>query len=144
MTRAAPPTTVGAALLAGFAVVFTLWLLSGFELVRSLQQVEGQVAEAHAAFAQGERALSTVRTSVLLGSIYLRDALIDTGGITRQYYRDELNQIRSDIERLVPAYVLQVDSPIERTHWAELQTALDQFWASLDIVFDDAPRNSVQ
>ena len=144
MSRAAAPTTVGAALLAGFAVVFTLWLLSGFELVRSLQQVEGQVADTHAAFARSERTLSTVRTSVLLGSIYLRDALIDTGGVTRQYYRDELNQIRSDIERLVPAYVLQVESPIERQHWAELQTALDQYWASLDVVFDDAPRNAVQ
>jgi signal transduction histidine kinase len=142
--HAAPTATVGVALLAGFAVVFSLWLLSGFELVRRLQEVEGRVAETHAAFAQSERTLSTVRTSVLLGSIYLRDALIDTGGITRQYYRDELNQIRSDIERLVPAYVLQVESPIERTHWAELQTALDQYWASLDVVFDDAPRSSVQ
>ena len=142
--HAFPTATVGVALLAGFAVVFGLWLLSGFELVRRLQEVEGRVAETHAAFSQSERTLSTVRTSVLLGSIYLRDALIDTGGITRQYYRDELNQIRSDIERLVPAYVLQVDSPIERTHWAELQTALDQYWASLDIVFDDVPRSSVQ
>src|ERR671912_760340 len=136
--------TVGAALLAGFAVVFALWLLSGYELVRRLQEVEGRVAETHAAFARNERALSTVRTNVLLGSVYLRDALIDNGAVTRQYYRDELNQIRSDIERLMPAYVLEVESPIERQHWAELQTALDQYWASLDVVFDDAPRSSVQ
>jgi signal transduction histidine kinase len=140
----ARPATVGAALLAGFAVVFALWLLSGFELVRSLQDVETRVAETHAAFSRGERTLSTVRTNVLLGSVYLRDALIDTSGVTRQYYRDELNQIRTDIERLVPAYVLQVESPIERQHWAELRAALDQYWTSLDIVFDDAPRNSVQ
>ena len=131
-------------LLAGFAVVFALWLLSGYELVRSLQDVEASVIETHSAFARDERTLSTVRTSVLLGSIYLRDALIDSGGVTRQYYRDELNQIRTDIERLVPAYVLQVESPIQRQHWAELQTALDQYWASLDIVFDDAPRSTLQ
>lgn len=144
MSRAAAPTTVGAALLAGFAMVFALWLLSGFELVRRLQEVEARVAETHAAFSRGENTLSTVRTNVLLGSIYLRDALVDTGGITLQYYRDELNQIRADIERLVPAYVLQVESPIERQHWAALQTALDQYWASLDVVLDDAPRSSVQ
>jgi signal transduction histidine kinase len=136
--------TVAAALLAGFAVVFTLWLLSGYELVRSLQEVEGRVAETHAAFSRNERTLSTVRTNVLLGSVYLRDALIDNGAITRQYYRDELNQIRTDIERLVPAYVLEVESPIERQHWAELQTALDQYWTSLDLVFDDAPRSTQQ
>ena len=132
--------TVGAALLAGFAVVFTLWLLSGYELVRSLEDVEDRVAETHASFARNERTLSTVRTNVLLGSVYLRDALIDTGAVTRQYYRDELNQIRTDIERLMPAYVLQVESPLERQLWAELQTALDQYWTSLDVIFDDAPR----
>jgi signal transduction histidine kinase len=132
------------ALLAGFTIVFALWLLSGYELVRSLRDVEGRVAETHAVFSRNERTLSTVRTNILLGSIYLRDALIDTSGITRQYYRDELNQIRSEIERLVPAYVLEVDSPLERQRWAELQTALDQYWASLDVVFEDSPRGIVQ
>lgn len=141
---AAATTTIGAALLAGFAVVFGLWLLSGFELVRSLQDVEARVAETHAAFSRNERTLSTVRTNILLGSIYLRDALIDTSGVTRQYYRDELNQIRSDIERLVPAYALEVETPLERQHWAELQTALDQYWSSLDIVLDDMPGRPVQ
>jgi signal transduction histidine kinase len=142
--RAAPAATVLGALLAGFAIVFGLWLLSGYELVRSLRDVEGRVAETHASFSRNERTLSTVRTNILLGSIYLRDALIDTNGITRQYYRDELNQIRSEIERLVPAYVLEVDSPIERQRWAELQTALDQYWASLDVVFEDGPRGIAQ
>ena len=117
-------------------MVFGLWLLSGYEIVRRLQDVERRAAEAQESFVRGERTLSTIRTSVLLGSIYLRDALIDTGAVTRQYYRDELNQIRADIERLVPAYVLDVQLPIERQHWAELQAQLDDYWASLDVVLD--------
>ena len=142
--RVTPAATVLGALVAGFAIVFALWFLSGYELVRRLGEVEARVAQTHADFSRNERTLSTVRTNILLGSIYLRDALIDTSGVTRQYYRDELTQIRSEIERLVPAYVLQVQSPLERQHWTELQTALDQYWASLGIVFEDAPRGMTQ
>jgi signal transduction histidine kinase len=131
-------------LIAGFAVVFALWLVSGYELVRRLREVERRVADTHGGFSRNERTLSTVRTNILLGSIYLRDALIDTSGITSQYYRDELSQIRGEIERLVPVYALEVDSPLERQRWAELKTALDQYWASLDIVFEQAPRGTVQ
>jgi signal transduction histidine kinase len=132
------------ALVVGFTIVFALWLLSGYELVRRLGEVEGRVAETHAGFSRNERTLSTVRTNILLGSIYLRDALIDSTGVTRQYYRDELIQIRSEVERLVPAYVLEVETPLERQHWTELQTALDQYWASLDVVFEDGPRGMTQ
>jgi hypothetical protein len=131
-----PTSTIRGALIAGFAVVFGLWVLSGYEIVRRLQDVEQRVLETQEAAERGERTLSQVRTSVLLGSIYLRDALIDTSPVTRQYYRDELNQIRDDVERLVPAYVLEVQLPIERQHWADLQAQLHDYWLSLDVVLD--------
>ena len=139
-----PPSTIRGALAVGFAVVFALWAFSAYELVRGLTQVEQRGTEARDSFIRGERALSTIRTSVLLGSIYLRDALVDTGAITRQYYRDELNQIRSDIGQFLPAYAAGVHSPLERKEWADLQTVLDQYWGSTDVVFGpDMPRNSV-
>jgi signal transduction histidine kinase len=131
-----PTSTIRGALVVGFAVVFGIWLLSAYEIVRRLADLEVRATETQESFVRGERTLSTIRTSVLLGSIYLRDALIDTGAITREFYRDELNQIRADIARLVPAYVLDVQLPIERQHWGELQAQLDDYWASLDVVLD--------
>jgi signal transduction histidine kinase len=143
--RTVGATTIRGALIAGFAVVFALWLLSGYELVRGLQEVERGVADAQEASTDAERTLSKVRTNVLVGSIYLRDALIDTGTVTREYYRDELRQIRNDIERLIPAYLAAITSPLERKHATDLQIALVEYWASLDIVFEaNAPRSSVQ
>ena len=139
-----PPSTIRGALVAGFVTVFALWAFSGYELVRGLTQLEERVSEARASFIRGEQVLSTIRTSVLLGSIYLRDALIDTGPITREYYRDELNQIREDIGQRLPAYAQGVHSPLERQQWALLQTELDDYWASMDVVFGaDMPRSSV-
>ena len=140
-----PTSTIRGALIAGFAVVFGLWLLSGYELIRRLQDVEQQVAKARASVERGDRTLSAIRANVLLGSIYLRDALIDSGDISREHYRNELQQIRSDIERNLPASFLDVQLPIEREHWAQLQTGLDQYWATLDLVFSpDLPRNTAQ
>src|ERR687895_1616242 len=98
MGRVCPLSTIRGALVVGFAAVFALWVISGYELVRNLAAVEQRVAEVHGEYLRGQHVLATIRTSVLLGSVYLRDALIDTGAITREYYRDELNQIRDDIE----------------------------------------------
>ena len=141
--RMRPPSTIRGALAVGFATVFALWTFSAYDLLRGLAQVEERVTEARDSFIRGERVLSTIRTSVLLGSVYLRDALVDTGAITRQYYRDELNQIRGDINQLLPAYVSGVHSPLERQQWALLQTELDDYWGSTDIVFGaDMPRSA--
>ena len=142
--RVRAPSTIRGVLAAGFFVVFALWAFSGYELVRSLTQLERRAEEARDSFVRGERVLSTIRTSVLLGSIYLRDALVDTGPIIREYYRDELHQIRKDIEQRLPAYAQDVHSPLERQQWALLQAELADYWSSMDVVFGpDMPRTSV-
>lgn len=130
-----PLSTIRGALVVGFAVVFGLWVVSAYELDRSLTAVEQRVADARESFFRGEQALSTVRSNVLLGSLYVRDTLIDPGAIARDFYRGEIQQIRAEIEQQLPAYVLEVQLPIERQHWAALQTRLDQYWASLDVAF---------
>jgi signal transduction histidine kinase len=140
-----PPSSIRAALVTGFVGVFGLWLFSGLDLLRSVRDVEDRVRSVHEAFLRGEQTLSAVRTNVLLGSIYLRDALIDSGDVTRQFYRDELHQIRAQIEEQLPAYVPEVELPIERQEWTALQRALTDYWDTLDLLFGpDAPRNYVQ
>jgi signal transduction histidine kinase len=140
-----PPSTIRGVLVAGFVAVFALWAFSAYDLVRGLAELESRVTEARTSFVRGEQVLSTIRTSVLLGSVYLRDALVDSGAITRQYYRDELKQIRDDIGVRLPAYAQGVHSPLERQQWSLLQAELDDYWASLDVVFGpDMPRSSVE
>ena len=117
-------SSTGVALAAGFTIVFGLWLLWGYQLGRSLQNIEQNVAGVHDAYVRGEQTLSKVRTNVLLGSIYLRDALIDSGSPRREYYRAEMTRLRAEVERSLSAYVPDVASAVERDHWARLQTEL--------------------
>ncbi len=137
-------SSVLAALAVGFAVVFGLWLLWGYQLVLSLRQMEQTLSSVHESYVVGEQALTKVRTNVLLGSIYLRDAIIDGASPRRDYYRDELTRLRTEVEERLRAYVPEVASQVERDHWARLQKELDDFWASREIAFSDEARSPAQ
>ena len=136
--------SVRAALLAGFAVVFALWLLWGYQLVRSLHNIEQNVTSVHDSYARGEETLSKIRTNVLLGSIYLRDALIDGATARREAYRGELTRLRSEVEVLLASYVPDVSSQDERDHWGRLQTELADYWASRDVAFTEQAKTPDQ
>ena len=129
--------SIRGALLAGFAVVFALWLLWGYQLVRSLEQIEQNVAVVHDAYVRGEQTLSKIRTNVLLGSIYLRDALIDGATARRETYRAELIRLRTEAEELLGAYLQDVSSEDEREHWGRLQGELGDYWTSRDVALGD-------
>lgn len=129
-------TTIRGALVAGFAVVFALWLLSGYELVRGLREVERGVTQEQQHSTDVDRTLSRVRTNVLIGSIYLRDTLLDPEPATRQYNRDQLRMIRNEMERSIPVYVARITSPLERKTAADLQAALQKYWETIDFVFE--------
>lgn len=141
--HAHPTSTIRGALVAGFAVVFGLWVLSGYELVRRLNDVETRTAAEQQAALRGERVLSLVRTNVLLGSIYLRDALIDNRMTTREAYERELNELRGEIDAALPVYLVEVASEDERAQWSQLRTELDAYWQSRELAFTaNAPLNT--
>lgn len=127
--------TIRGALIAGFTVVFALWLISGYELVRSIGIVERDVEAAQSTFLKGEQALSMVTTRVLLGSIYLRDALMTSMPEQRDRYRRELLQIRQEVEEALPLYLPLVNTPLEREQWDRLQVELDRYWKSREVAF---------
>jgi signal transduction histidine kinase len=140
-----PISTIRGALGAGFAVVFGLWALSGWEVIRSLADVERRVIEMQDAERRAVQIRATVRTNVLLGSIYLRDALIDSGPIARDYYRKEIEGIRLEIERLLPQHLIDAELPIEREHWTDLQQKLRAYWDLFEVVFSaNQPQNTAQ
>ena len=136
--------TIRGALVAGFAVVFAVWVFAGYELIRSVQDVERQVAAAHDAFRRDSDILSTVRRNVLMGSVYVRDVLIDPGSVAREQYRDELRTLRSEIDAMLPAETLTMDDQGQRERWERLHTRLAQYWDSIDFVFEDLPFDTMR
>lgn len=124
------------ALVLGFAAVFGLWLAWGYQLLQHLEHIQHNVNDVQESYVRGEQVLVTVRTNVLLGSIYLRDALIDNESSRREYYRSELNRLRDEIEAPLNVY-LRDAAPEERGQWARLETELREYWASREMAFTD-------
>jgi signal transduction histidine kinase len=138
-------SSIRQALVAGFAVLLAVWIFAGFELIRGLGDVKRRVTAEHAAFANAADTLSVIRRNVLEGSIDVRDALIDADPVARDAYRDELRVLRSDIDRRMNEYVVNVALPAERDAWMRLGTKLDEYWTSLEFVFaDDLPTSTTR
>ena len=136
-------SSIRGVLVAGFAVLLVLWAFAGYELIRSLGDVERRVTAEHAAFSRAADTVSLVRRNVLEGSINVRDALIDADTKARESYREELRVLREAVEQRVAQYVPQVQSAPERDQWEKLQAKLGEYWESLEFVFaDDLPTNT--
>ena len=138
-----PVSSIRVVLMLGFTAVFALWLAWGLQLIRNLEHIEGNVETLQRNYTRGEEALSQVRTNVLLGSIYLRDALIDSTPARREYYRAELTRLRDELEALLAAYLKDVP-PAERDRWARLQEELAAYWMSHAIGLTSDTRTPIE
>ena len=120
--------TIRATLLAGFGLIFILWLASGYSIARRLAELEFRAAAIRARVSQSEGSLFTVRAQVLLGAVYLRDALLAPSPDAVDYYRDQLVETRKKIEQALEDYTPVIDSPAEREDWAKLRDEIDDYW----------------
>ena len=133
-------SSIPAAMRAGFIVVFGLWVTFGYQLVRGLGQIEGNVSAVHAAYYRGEQTLAKIRTNVLLGSIYLRDALLDRTGVGSRAYEAEVVQLRDEADTRLRDHLPEVESAEEREHWQRLQAELSTYWASHEFSLKEEPK----
>lgn len=86
---------VGIVLFTGFAFTIVLWLAAGVDLAFRHETNERERSAATERFLASEQALADLRTSVLLGAIDWRDALLNTGGPDQaDAYLAQLNRYR--------------------------------------------------
>lgn len=98
---------MGIVLFAGFALTIVLWLAAGVDLAFRHEANERERVELTDRFFATEQALTELRTSVLLGAIDWRDALLDTAepGRTDRYlaelrrYQEVCTASLADLER---------------------------------------------
>jgi signal transduction histidine kinase len=127
-------STIRTVLVLGFVVIFGLWFVSTYALVQRVSEAERQSAAITARFTAGEELLFSMRAQVLLSSVYVRDTALDTRPDATSFYREQLRAARADVERAIERYLPEVDSSIEREHWARFQVELQDYWASMSPV----------
>ena len=137
--------TIRAALLLGFGVTCGLWLFASIYFTRRMADVERQAVAINDRYLRAQDLLSTIRTQVLLGSVYLRDALLDPTPGTAETYRGQMQATYDAADRALRSYRPVVDSPVERAHVAQLRRGVDDFQSTmLEVLSTDSRQWNAQ
>jgi hypothetical protein len=132
---------IRAALFLGFGLVVGIWLFAGYYFTRRIGDVERQAAAINARYMRAQEVLSTVRTQVLLGSVYVRDALLDPDPATAVDYRRRMEDSYKVVDEALQQYVPVLDSETERAEVSRLRGEIEEFRRTmLDALATDSAR----
>lgn len=133
--------TMRVALLSGFAVTVGLWLFAGYRLTQRMVDVDTQSTAINARYMGAQELLSNVRAQILLGSVTVRDALLDPDPTTVGAYRMRFDDSFAVADTALKQYVPVINSPAEERGVDALRREIDAFHAAMLSVFDtDATR----
>jgi signal transduction histidine kinase len=137
--------TIRAALLLGFGLTFGVWLFAGYYFTQRFRDVESRAGSINERYMRAQEQLSAVRAQVLLGSVYVRDALLDPDRSTIAAYRAQLERTYLAVDRALAQYVPVMDSPAERERVVHLRSAIDEFRETmLEVIGDDNVRSPAE
>ena len=132
----APGLTIKAVLVLGFGATFGLWLFAGYYFTERIAEVQRESAAVNRRYMQAQELLSRVRTQVLLGSLYVRDALLDPDPKSVVTYRSQLQATYADIDSSLREYVPILNSVAEQDRVNRLRGEIDDFRRTLLGVLD--------
>jgi len=114
-------------LLAGFLVILAVWLASAFYFTAYLASSQARSGDMQTRFVRGQELLFAVRSQVLLGSIYLRDALIEASEASARSAIDQLRGFQRQVRQELEQY-RAIDSVVDASDWSRLEKELDDYW----------------
>jgi signal transduction histidine kinase len=137
-----PPTTIRAVLLAGFLVILGVWLASAFYFTAYLASSQARSADMQTRFVRGQELLFAVRSQVLLGSIYLRDALIEASDESARSAMEQLRGFQQQVRQELEQY-RAIDSVVDASDWSRLEKELDDYWeAAIGLVTPESGKTA--
>lgn len=122
----------------GFGVTLVLWLFMGTYFVRQVSQLTRQAEEVNARYRNAQDALATIRTQVLLGSIYLRDALLDSDHSATAQYQERMLAAYTTAREALATYEPVLNEPAELSRLNQLRFELDDYFAGRLLAADNA------
>jgi len=131
--------TIRTALFLGFGVTLAVWIFAGVYFAHRIAEVGRSSGAINARYTRAQELLSTVRAQVLLGSVYVRDALLDPNPGTASEYRRQIQDAYRAADDALQEYQPVMDSPEERQQVIQLRQELDDFHATLaDVLATDS------
>jgi signal transduction histidine kinase len=133
--------TIRAALVLGFGATVALWLFASVYFTRRMTEVQRDAGAVNARYTQAQELLSSVRMQVLLGSVMVRDALLDPEPGHESTYRTRLLDVYEEVDQALARYVPILDSDAERQRVDRLRREIAVLRSTLiDVLATDPKR----
>jgi signal transduction histidine kinase len=127
--------TLKAALLLGFGVTLSTWLVAGYGMRERMRGVEEEIAAINVRFDRAQDVLSEVSTQVLIASILVRDGLNDPDPAAGPLYRRRFEETFGRADAALRAYQPVLNLPSERAALLALGDQIDDLRAEMDGVW---------
>jgi signal transduction histidine kinase len=136
-----PGPTIKAALFLGFALICATWLFAGYFFTQRMGDLEARATSISDRYMRSQELLTTVRSQVLVGSVYVRDALLDSDRGNAQEYRTKLEDAYQAADQALQHYVPVVDTEAERLRVDRLRADINDFRLTvLEVLATDSSR----
>lgn len=108
--------TIQVALVLAFILIVALWGYTGYEFTSRMAAVERDSAEVTARYLEAQERLTTIRSQVLVGSVHIRDALLETNRDLLPRYERQINDTYVGIDAALRDYepVLDTQAQIDQ------------------------------
>lgn len=116
---------------AGFGLVAGIWIFAGYYFTDRMAELERRSSDINARYTRAQDLLTTVRGHVLMGSVYVRDALLDPNPATAEEYRRQLEESYRTADEALKGYVPVVDVPGEQMRIDRLRREIEDFRRTL-------------
>lgn len=140
-TAAFAGPTIRAALFLGFGLICGIWLFAGYYFTGRVADLEKRAAAVNERYMRAQELLTAARSQILLGSVYVRDALLDPNPATGDEYRRKLEEASRTAEEALQRYVPVVDAPTERERIVRLRREIGDFRTTVLEVLDTDSRS---
>jgi signal transduction histidine kinase len=117
--------TIKAALVLGFGLTLGLWLLAGSYFTRRVADIQRDATNINARYMRAQELLTTVRSQVLLGSLSVRDALLNPDADSTARSRQLVAETFGGVDRSLGQYVPILDSRVERERVERLRAEIN-------------------
>ncbi|MBI3261598.1 MAG: MCP four helix bundle domain-containing protein [Acidobacteria bacterium] len=129
------------ALFLGFGLICAIWLFAGYYFTGRMADLEQRAAAVNERYMRAQELLTTARSQVLLGSVYVRDALLDPNPASSDEYRTKLEEASRTAEEALQRYVPVLDAPAERERIVRLRGEVEDFRKTvLEVLATDSRR----
>ena len=133
--------TMRAAVFIGFGLVAGIWLFTGYYFTGRMAELERRSADIDRRYMHAQDLLATARSQILMGSVYVRDALLDPNPATADEYRRQLQESYDTADAALRGYVPVLDVPGEQERVSHLRRELDDFRRTLlEVLNTDSSR----